>query len=68
MSDWTPPYCALDTDLTCPSCGEESSVRVRELETVFDGDCVEAYCCECHVEMEVDASVDISYSDPKLSP
>jgi hypothetical protein len=65
--DWKPPFCANDADeVKCPKCGEDGCVRVREKETYFDGDCCEAYCAECHAELEVQVSVDVTFSDAEV--
>lgn len=65
--DWNQPYAAHDTTLKCPACGELESVRVREKDTYFDGGGpYEAYCCECHAELEVQASVTVEFSDPEV--
>lgn len=67
--DWSPPYCARDTELACPKCGAEKSVCVREHEAYFDGGGpYEAYCAECHCDLEVQASVTIEFSDPEEVP
>jgi len=64
--DWKPPFCANEIEnIACPSCGEES-VRVREKETYFDGDSCEAYCAECHADIEVQVSLTIEFSDPEV--
>lgn len=63
---WIPPYCAHDTDLACPKCGAEAAVRVRELDVYSDGGGpYEAYCCECHAALVVQASVTVEFSDPE---
>ena len=67
MGDWTPPFCAQETELMCPKCGEENAVRVREHEVYIDGGGpYEAYCCDCHVALVVQASVTIEFSDPEV--
>lgn len=64
--NWTPPYCANeDTDLQCPACGCWD-VYVREQDTYYEGG-VEAYCGECHKDLEVQASVQIVFSHPELA-
>ena len=60
---WTPPFCALDTKLTCPVCKDPETVRVREQSTYYDGDMVEGYCSSCHASLDVCASVTIEFSD-----
>jgi hypothetical protein len=63
-TDWMPPFVAKDdADIDCPVCKAQWSVRVREKATYFDGDTVEAYCAECHAELEVHASVEITFGD-----
>ena len=63
--DWKPPYCASDAEeVKCPKCGER--VRVREKDTYRDGDCCEAYCDECHANLEVQVSVEIHFSDAEV--
>lgn len=66
MVNWTPPFCANETVLACPACKEPGAVRVREKETCFDGESVEAYCCDCHVDLEVIVSVTIEFSNPEV--
>ena len=66
--EWEPPYCANDADeVKCPKCGEDGCVRVREKETYFDGSCCEAYCAECHADLEVQVSVDVTFSDAEVA-
>jgi hypothetical protein len=66
MSEWTPPFCANEIeDLKCPKCGE-GYVRVREKSTYFDGDTCEAYCAECHADIEVQVQVQVTFSDPEV--
>lgn len=67
-SPWSPPFCAKETDLECPKCGEGSTVLVRESEYYQDGDTVEAYCDTCHADLEVMANVSIEFSDPDVAP
>lgn len=62
---WTPPFCSRDTHLTCPVCKAPYAVRVREKEMYFDTDAVEAYCADCHADLEVQSSVTIDFSDPE---
>ena len=64
--EWSPPFCAKDTDLECPNCGEGSKVCVRESEYYQDGDTIEAYCGTCHANLEVMANVSIEFSDPEV--
>lgn len=65
--DWKPPYCANDADeLKCPNCGEDGCVRVREKEVYFAGDCCEAYCAECHTDLEVQVNVAVTFSDAEV--
>ncbi len=66
LIEWHPPYCANDAGLDCPSCSAESSVRVREKETYFDGDCCDAYCAECHADLEVQVALEIVFSCPEV--
>ena len=62
--EWKPPYCSNYADgVKCPKCGEDWCVRVREKETYFDGDCCEAYCAECHADLEVQVSVGVTFSE-----
>ena len=63
---WTPPFCSQDTDLTCPACQAVSAVRVRDHESYFDADSIEGYCAECHVDLEVQSSVEITFLDPEV--
>lgn len=63
---WSPPFCAHETDLACPVCKEPGAVRVREKDKCFDGEEVEAYCCDCHATLQVYASVNIEFSDPEV--
>lgn len=51
-------------ELTCPAC-EKNAVRVRGQEAYFEGG-VEAYCAECHVLLEVQANVEITFTDPEI--
>ena len=64
---WTPPFCSTDTVLDCPACKAEGAVRVREQETYLDASDYEGYCCECHVELTVWASVDISFNEAEVA-
>lgn len=63
---WHPPFCAHDTELVCPKCGTSGTVSVREKEIYYDSDQVEAFCSECHAELEVCASVEVTFSDPEF--
>ena len=64
---WKAPFCANEIEnLVCPKCGEET-VRVREKETYFDGDTIEAYCGGCHAALEVGAHVDVTFSDVEMA-
>lgn len=64
---WAPPFCAHDTDLICPKCGE-NGVRVREHSSYWDTQDVEAYCCDCHVRLTVQAAVqDVVFHTPELT-
>jgi hypothetical protein len=65
---WKPPYCASDTELTCPVCGVENAVRVREQESYLDANDYEGYCCDCHAELTVWAAVDIAFVDVEAVP
>lgn len=65
MSDWTPPFCSQETGLTCPLCKKENTVQAREKETYYDADEVAAYCQECHANLHVYSTVEISFSDPE---
>ena len=62
-TEWAPPFCSVDTGLSCPVCKEADAVQAREKSTYYDADAVEAYCSECHAELEVYSSVDIMFSD-----
>jgi hypothetical protein len=65
--EWKPPYCANDENvMKCPFCGEES-VNVRHKEVYLDTDCCEAYCAECHADLEVQVCVEITFSDPECA-
>lgn len=65
FAEWHPPFCANEIEnLACPKCGEEA-VRVREQDVYFEGD-VEAYCGECHALLEVQASVEVTFTDPEV--
>jgi len=64
---WSPPFCANETDLDCPSCGEDASVFVREEEHYCDGAVIEAYCGTCHQALEVYANVSIEFTDPEVT-
>ena len=66
MNEWTPKWCANDTELACPKCGEVG-VIVREQSTYYDGEDVEAACPSCHVELTVQASVEIVFHDARES-
>ena len=64
--DWDPPFCSNDCpELACPACGEDGCIQVREQETYFEGG-VEAYCSECHALLEVQAAVEITFSDAEV--
>ena len=63
---WSPPFCAKDTGITCPYC-DDGHAMAREKTTYFDGDTCEAYCEACHAELEVQVSVEISFSDPECA-
>lgn len=64
-NEWSPPFCANDTDLKCPACGAEN-VCVREKDIYYEGE-VEAYCGDCHAMLEVQANVEITFSDPDVA-
>lgn len=61
---WIPPFCAHDpqSDMACPKCGA-MAVCVREQDTYFDCDEVDAFCSECHAALRVSVNVEITYSD-----
>lgn len=64
---WTTPFCAnLAEGLVCPAC-KAQAVFVREHDNYWEGDCVEAFCDECHAMIEVCAAVEITFSDPELA-
>ena len=67
IKEWDPPFISSHKpDLKCPSCGEQA-VEVREREFYRDGDCTEAYCSECHANLEVQTSVEITFSEPEVA-
>ena len=67
LPSWRPPFCAHEIEnLECPKCGEEA-VCVREKETYFDSDACEAYCADCHAELEVQVSVAVTFSDVSVA-
>lgn len=62
--DWKPPFCANEVEeLQCPNCEDGGVVRVREHEMYTDGSTYEAYCADCHAEMEVTAFVEVTFGD-----
>lgn len=64
---WKPPFCSIDAiELDCPSCKGKGCVQVIERETYFDSSEYEAYCSDCHVLLEVQAQVSVSFSDPEI--
>ena len=64
---WVPPFCANEVEnLECPKCDDGGRVFVREEEYYLDSDTVEAFCGECHVLLEVSASVEITFSDVEV--
>lgn len=66
-TEWSPPFCSNEAEnLVCPACGEEA-VCVREKDVYFEGE-VEAYCAECHAVLEVQAAIEVTFSDPEVVP
>lgn len=63
----SPPYCATETTLDCPSCGAKASVRVREQMSYFDGSDYPGFCAECHAALTVWASVEVLFTDVEVS-
>jgi hypothetical protein len=63
---WTPPFCARAVELECPNCDDGGAVRVREHKAYSDGGTYDAYCADCHAELEVTAIVEITFADVEV--
>lgn len=48
-----------------PSCGQKGTIQIRAQDYYTEGG-VEAYCSECHTMLEVQAQVNITFSDPEV--
>lgn len=63
---WRTPFCANASNLDCPKCRSVKTVMVREKETYFSGDSLEAYCADCHATLEVQVEVEVTFYDPEV--